>query len=161
MGQVFPLSSKRVQRVTRHTFGCAKVQHVAVLPEHIDLLNTRNGLHVELLERALQLFVVLRGGRLGLAHDLAAHRALPTCAPRVSTAGEDLAVVEVEPQVHLRTGPGTDQAVQRRVALGAVLRTPLQQVEDERQRGARCSFVLERPAYAQPRYRAARLSHPS
>ena len=59
------------------TFGRAEVEDVAVLAEHVDLLNTRNRLDVELLERRAQLLVVT-AGRLGLVHDLAAHRALST-----------------------------------------------------------------------------------
>ena len=61
------------------TFRRAKVEDVAVLTEHVDLLNTGDGLDVELLERALQLFVVLRGRRLRLPHDLAAHGPLTAC----------------------------------------------------------------------------------
>ena len=55
------------------TFRRAKVEDVAILAEHVDLLDTGDGLDVELLERALQLFVVLRGRRLRLPDDLAAH----------------------------------------------------------------------------------------
>ena len=61
------------------TFRRAKVEDVAVLAEHVDLLDTGDGLDVELLERALQLFVVLRGRRLRLPHDLAAHGPLTAC----------------------------------------------------------------------------------
>lgn len=57
----------------KRTFGRAEVEDVAVLAEHVDLLHTRNRLDVELLERALELFVVLRGRRLRLPDDLAAH----------------------------------------------------------------------------------------
>ena len=64
---------------TQRTFRRAKVEDVAVLAEHVDLLDTGDGLDVELLERALELFVVLRGGRLGLPHNLAAHGPLTAC----------------------------------------------------------------------------------
>ena len=63
----------------RRTFRRAEVQDVAVLAEHVDLLDAGDGLNVELLERALELFVVLRGGRLGLPHNLAAHGPLTAC----------------------------------------------------------------------------------
>ena len=63
----------------RHTLGRAEVQDVAVLAEHVDLLDSGDGLHVELLERALQLFVVLRGRGLRLADNLATHSPLTTC----------------------------------------------------------------------------------
>ena len=67
------------------TFGCGKVQDVPVFPEHINLLNSGNRLHVQLLECALQLFVVLRGRRLRLAHDFAAHGPLTTYISRPHT----------------------------------------------------------------------------
>ena len=54
------------------------MQHVAVLPEHIDFLNPRDGLHVELLQRALELLVVLRRGGLRFLHNLSPNRALST-----------------------------------------------------------------------------------
>ena len=41
------------------TFGSAEVQHVPVLPEHVHLLHTRDRLHVQLLQRTLELLVVL------------------------------------------------------------------------------------------------------
>lgn len=54
------------------------MQHVAVLPEHVNLLNTWNGLHIELLQGALQLFVVLGSRWLRLPHDLSTHGPLST-----------------------------------------------------------------------------------
>jgi hypothetical protein len=60
------------------TFGCGEVQYVAVLSEHVDLFNARDRLDIELLERALQLFVVLRRRGFRLPHDLPAHSALST-----------------------------------------------------------------------------------
>ena len=63
------------------TFGCAEVQHVAVLPEHVNLLDPRDGLDVELLERALQLLVILGRGGLRLADDLSPDSPLPACIP--------------------------------------------------------------------------------
>ena len=62
------------------TFGCAEVQHVAVLPEHVNLLDPRDGLDVELLERALELLVVLRSSRLRLPNDLSTDSPLSTYA---------------------------------------------------------------------------------
>lgn len=55
------------------------MQDVAVFPEHVDFLNTRNGLDIELLQRALELFVVLGSCRLRLTHDLSPDRSLTTC----------------------------------------------------------------------------------
>lgn len=40
--------------------------HVAVLLEHVDLLDGLDGLHIELLERGLQLLVVRAGGLVHL-----------------------------------------------------------------------------------------------
>lgn len=48
------------------TFRCRKVDHVAVALEHVDLLDRLDGLHVELLERALQLLVVGSAGLVDL-----------------------------------------------------------------------------------------------
>ena len=62
----------------RRTFRRAEVQDVAVLAEHVDLLHTGDGLHVELLERALELLVVLRGSRLRLPNDLSTDSPLST-----------------------------------------------------------------------------------
>jgi len=53
------------------------VQHVAVLLEHVHLLNASDRLHGKLLERSLQLLVLAAGdGALGLLHHLAAGRTL-------------------------------------------------------------------------------------
>ena len=57
----------------KRTFGRAEVEDVAVLAEHVDLLDAGDGLDVELLQRALELFVVLGGRGLRLPDDLAAH----------------------------------------------------------------------------------------
>lgn len=40
------------------TLGSSEMDHVAVLLEHIDLLNRLDRLHVELFQRRLKLFVV-------------------------------------------------------------------------------------------------------
>lgn len=64
--------------ITRLTFGCREVQDIAVLPEHVDFLNTRNGLDVQLLQRSLELLVILSTGRFRFPHDLAAHSPLST-----------------------------------------------------------------------------------
>lgn len=45
----------------KHTLGGSEVNHVAIALEHVDLLNSLDGLHVELLERLLQLLVVGAG----------------------------------------------------------------------------------------------------
>ena len=62
----------------RRTFWSGEVQHVAVLLEHVDLLDTRNGLHVQLLQRTLQLLVVVRCRCLRLLDDLTSYGALST-----------------------------------------------------------------------------------
>jgi hypothetical protein len=65
------------------TFGSSKVDDVAVLLEHVDLLDGLDGLHIELLKRSLQLLVIhsralvyllLRSSRYALStiHDLSA-----------------------------------------------------------------------------------------
>lgn len=60
------------------TFGCGEMQHIAILPEHVNLLNARNGLHVKLLQSTLQLFVILSSRWLRLPHDLPTHGPLST-----------------------------------------------------------------------------------
>jgi hypothetical protein len=52
------------------------VQDISVFSEHVDLLNALDGLHVQLLQSTLQLFVVLRAGRLGLPHNFSSDSAL-------------------------------------------------------------------------------------
>jgi hypothetical protein len=42
-----------------HTFWSAKMQDTSIFAEHVELLDARNGLHVELLEGRLELTVVL------------------------------------------------------------------------------------------------------
>ncbi len=69
----------KFEEITRLTLGGREVQHVAVLPEHVNLFNTRNGLNVELLQRALELFVVLSSRGLRLPYDLSTHGPLSTC----------------------------------------------------------------------------------
>ena len=54
------------------------MQYVAILPEHVDFLDTGDRLDVELLQRALELFVILGRRWLGLPHDLATDCALST-----------------------------------------------------------------------------------
>ena len=61
-----------------HTFRGSEMQHIPVLSEHVDLLNSRNRLNIQLFQCALQLFVVLRGGWLCFPHDLSAHGPLST-----------------------------------------------------------------------------------
>jgi hypothetical protein len=54
----------------RPTLRGSKVDHVAILLEHVDFLDRLDGLHVHLLQRRLQLLVVGGGGlvdALGLA----------------------------------------------------------------------------------------------
>ena len=57
------------------------MNHIAIGLEHVDLLDTCNGLHGKLLHRSLQLQVVTAGNRtLRLLHHLAAWRTLTACA---------------------------------------------------------------------------------
>ena len=60
----------------RRTFWRSEVQNVSVLLEHVDLLNSGNGLHIQFLEGSLQLFVVLGARGLGFPHNLSSNRAL-------------------------------------------------------------------------------------
>lgn len=60
---------------TRHTAGSTEVDDVAVLLEHVDLLNSLDGLDVQLLEGGLELLVVGISGAVDLL-DLAAGSAL-------------------------------------------------------------------------------------
>jgi hypothetical protein len=53
-----------------------EVQHVAVLLEHVDLLDAGDGLDAELLERGLDLSVVTLRGSHGLLNDLSSGRSL-------------------------------------------------------------------------------------
>ena len=52
------------------------MKHVSVLPEHVDLLDTGNGLHVEFLQRALQFLVILSGGGLAFPDHLSSYGSL-------------------------------------------------------------------------------------
>lgn len=60
---------------SRLTAGSTEVDDVAVLLEHVDLLDTLDGLDVQLLQSGLQLLVVGVGGPVDLL-DLAAGSAL-------------------------------------------------------------------------------------
>jgi len=53
------------------------MQHVSVLLEHVDLLHARDRLHVQLLQRTLELLVVLCIRRFRFAHDFSPHGPLP------------------------------------------------------------------------------------
>lgn len=58
------------------TLGGLEVEHVAVLLEHVDLVNAGNGLDIQLLEGSLELLVLAGGTLLGL--DLPAGSTLST-----------------------------------------------------------------------------------
>jgi hypothetical protein len=60
-----------------------EVNHIAIALEHVDLLNCLDGLHIELLERRLQLLVVGAGGLVDLL-DLSSRRALATTKISIS-----------------------------------------------------------------------------
>lgn len=62
-----------------NTSGSTKVDDVAILLEHVDLLNGLDGLDVHLLQRDLQLLVVGTGRLVDLL-DLAAGSALASVA---------------------------------------------------------------------------------
>lgn len=66
---------------TALTLGCGKVNDVAVALEHVDLLDSLDGLHVKLLEDLLELLVV-GAGPLGCALHLPARGALAANARR-------------------------------------------------------------------------------
>lgn len=57
------------------TLRLLEVKHVAVLLEHVDLIDAADGLDVELLEGSLEL-LVLASSALGLGCDLATGRTL-------------------------------------------------------------------------------------
>ncbi len=50
------------------TLGRGEVNHIPVRLEHVDLLNGLDGLHIELLERLLQLLVVAGRSSRGALH---------------------------------------------------------------------------------------------
>jgi hypothetical protein len=54
------------------------VQNIAVLPEHVDFLNSRDGLHIQLLQSSLELLVILSTGRFGFPHDFSSDSPLST-----------------------------------------------------------------------------------
>jgi hypothetical protein len=58
-----------------HTLWCGEVDDVAVALEHVDLLNSLDGLNVQLLERSLELLVVGAGRPVDLL-DLSARSTL-------------------------------------------------------------------------------------
>lgn len=66
---------------TSLTLGCGKVNDVAITFEHVDLLDSLDGLDVELLEGLLELLVV-GAGPLGRALHLAARGAFAADARR-------------------------------------------------------------------------------
>lgn len=57
---------EQLLRMGRRTLGSSKVDDVPVLLEHVHLLNCLDGLHIELLERGLQLLVVRPGSLVHL-----------------------------------------------------------------------------------------------
>ena len=59
------------------TFWSAEVQNVPVFPEHVNLLHARDRLHVQLLQRTLELLVVLCVRGFRFANNLSPHCALP------------------------------------------------------------------------------------
>jgi hypothetical protein len=61
----------------RHTAGSTEVDDVAILLEHVDLLNSLDGLDIQLLEGGLELLVIGISGAVDLL-DLAAGSALAT-----------------------------------------------------------------------------------
>lgn len=64
----------------KRTFWRREMQDVSVLPEHVNLFNARDRLHVQLLERALELLVILGCRRFALWHDLPARCPLSACS---------------------------------------------------------------------------------
>jgi hypothetical protein len=62
-----------------HTLGCGEVDDVAVALEHVDLLNSLDGLDIQLLERSLELLVVGAGVPVDLL-DLSARSTLASAS---------------------------------------------------------------------------------
>lgn len=68
-----------------HTLWCSEVDNVSVGLEHVDLLDSLNGLHVDLLKSGLELLVVhTRVLRLGL--DLTSRGTLSAIIPQLSAS---------------------------------------------------------------------------
>jgi hypothetical protein len=61
------------------TLGPSEMQNVAILLEHVDLLDTSDGLDVHLLQSGLQLPVIARSGSSGLLDLLSSGSSLTTC----------------------------------------------------------------------------------
>ena len=57
---------KRNGRSVDFTLRCSEVDHLTVLLEHVDLLNRLNRLHIQFLQRALQLLVIGSGAFMRL-----------------------------------------------------------------------------------------------
>lgn len=62
----------------KRTFWCSKVQHIAVVLEHVHLLDASNWLHVQLLQRTLQPLIILCAGVCGFLDHFPARCALAT-----------------------------------------------------------------------------------
>ena len=60
------------------TFWCRKMEHVSIVPEHVDLLYTLNWLHIELLENRLQFFVILSPSGLCFSYNFSANSSFST-----------------------------------------------------------------------------------
>ena len=68
------------------TFRRCEMQHVSIFPEHVDLLNTRDGLNIEFLQRALQLLVILGSGWLAFSYNLSPDCPLSACDESIGTS---------------------------------------------------------------------------
>jgi hypothetical protein len=66
-------------RSMKLTLGPSEMQNVAILLEHVDLLDTSDGLDVHLLQSGLQLPVIARSGSSGLLDLLSSGSSLTTC----------------------------------------------------------------------------------
>jgi hypothetical protein len=66
-------------REARPTSGVVEVQDVAILLEHVDLLDARDGGHAELLQSSLQLSVITLGGSDRLLDLLSSWGTFTTC----------------------------------------------------------------------------------
>lgn len=77
------------------TLGGREVKNVAVLLEHVNLLDTRNGLHLELLEGGLELGV-LTTGTLGLRSHLTTRGTLTACVvPSIRATWKRIRIVQM------------------------------------------------------------------
>lgn len=83
-----------------HTLWCSEVDNVSISLEHVDLLDSLDGLHVHLLKNGLELLVVhTRVLRLGL--DLTSRGTLSAIIPQLSASIHQFLLPLMPPIHHL------------------------------------------------------------